>query len=137
MNEVEVVERLLTTPGRWAVVGCSPDPGRDSHRVARYLQELGHDIVPVNPNADGEIHGVEVVPSLADAAEGGSIDVVDIFRRADRAGEAVDEAIVIGAGAVWMQLDVIDAAAAGRADVAGLDVIMDLCPMIEYPRLRR
>jgi uncharacterized protein len=116
------------------VVGCSPDPGRDSHRVARVLQARGFRVIPVNPNAD-EVLGERCYPTVGEIPAGESIDVVDIFRRADRAGGHVDEAIARGARAVWMQLGVIDEAAAKRALAAGLEVVMDRCPAIELPRL--
>jgi len=99
------------------------------------LQSSGYTVIPVNPACD-ELLGVRCHPSLAEAAaEQGPIDVVDIFRRADQAGRHVDEAIGIGASAVWMQLGVIDESAASRARAAGLDVVMDRCPAIEMPRL--
>jgi predicted CoA-binding protein len=130
----EVIRRLLTETRTWAVVGCSPDPGRDSHRVARVLKERGFRVIPVNPNAE-EILGERCYLSLADIPAGESVDVVDIFRRADQAGAHVDEAIARGARAVWMQLGVIDEVAAERALEAGLEVVMDRCPAIELPRL--
>jgi uncharacterized protein len=130
----EVIRRLLTETRTWAVVGCSPDPRRDSHRVARVLQERGFRVIPVNPNAD-EVVGERCYPSIAEIPEPERIDVVDIFRRADQAGAHVDEAIARGARGVWMQLGVIDAAAARRALDAGLAVVMDRCPAIELPRL--
>ena len=116
------------------MVGCSPSPYRDSHRIAALLQGRGNRIVPVNPQAAGtEIHGERCVASLDEVGE--RVDVVDIFRRADAAGAHVDEAIAIGARAVWMQLGVIDSAAADRARAAGLEVVMDRCPAIEVRRL--
>jgi predicted CoA-binding protein len=130
----EVIRRVLTETRTWAVVGCSPDPRRDSHRVARLLQERGFRVIPVNPNA-GEVLGERCYPGLNDIPAAEQIDVVDIFRRADHAGAHVDEAIARGARAVWMQLGVIDEAAAQRALDAGLEVVMDRCPAIELPRL--
>lgn len=125
---------MLTETRTWAVVGCSPDPRRDSHRVARVLQERGFRVIPVNPHAD-EVLGQRCYPSLDEIRAQETIDVVDIFRRADQAGVHVDEAIARGARAVWMQLGVIDEAAARRALDAGLEVVMDRCPAIELPRL--
>ena len=119
---------------RWAVVGCSPDPGRDSHRIAALLIDRGYDVVPVNPNCE-DVLGRRAFPDVGAAAAEAPIDVVDVFRRSDAAGQHVDEAIEIGASAVWLQLGVIDEEAAGRAATAGLTVVMDRCPAIELPRL--
>jgi predicted CoA-binding protein len=127
------VRALLTGTRTWAVVGCSPDPGRDSHRIAALLQRRGFRVIPVNPSARGEILGEPVYPRLDAIPE--SIDVVDIFRRSSAAGAHVDEAIALGATGVWLQLGVIDEAAAARARAAGLRVVMDRCPAIELPRL--
>ena len=126
------IRALLESPRTWAVVGCSPDAGRDSHRIARRLLERGNRVIPVNPAVD-EILGQRCYPSLRDIPS--DVDVVDVFRRADQAGGHVDEAIEIGAPAVWMQLGVIDEAAAQRARGAGLTVVMDPCPAIELRRL--
>ena len=128
------VERVLTAYRTWAVVGLSENPARASHRVASFLQSRGFRIIPVNPLAD-QILGERAYPDLASVPE--PVEVVDIFRRSSQAGVHVDEAIAIGAKAVWLQLDVIDEEAAARARAAGLDVIMDRCPAIEYPRLAR
>lgn len=128
------IERVLTDYRTWAVVGLSENPGRASHRVAAFLQSRGFRIIPVNPAAD-RILGEKAYADLASIPE--PVDVVDIFRRSSRAGQHVDEAIGIGAQAVWLQLDVIDEEAARRARTAGLDVVMDRCPAIEYPRLER
>jgi uncharacterized protein len=130
----ETIRRLLTETRTWAVVGCSPDPGRDSHRVARVLQDRGFRVIPVNPNAEAVL-GERCYPRIADIPAGERIDVVDIFRRADQAGAHVDEAIARGVRAVWLQLGVIDEAAAGRALGSGLEVVMDRCPAIELSRL--
>jgi predicted CoA-binding protein len=130
----ETIRRVLTETRTWAVVGCSPDARRDSHRIARLLQARGFRVIPVNPNAD-EVLGERCYPSVSEIPPGEHVEVVDIFRRADRAGAHVDEAIARGARAVWMQLGVIDEAAAQRARDAGLDVVMDRCPAIELPRL--
>jgi uncharacterized protein len=131
----DAIRSLLTARLTWAVVGCSPSPHRDSHRIADLLRRRGNRIVPVNPHAAGEeILGERCVASVTELGDGG-VDVVDIFRRADKAGAHVDEAIAIGARAVWMQLGVIDEDAAERARAAGLEVIMDRCPAIEVRRL--
>jgi len=115
------------------VVGCSPDPGRDSNRVARFLQGKGYRVVPVHP-VGGDLLGERVYPDVGSIPASEGIEVVDIFRRSDEAGTHVDEAIAAGARAVWMQLGVIDEAAAERARTAGLLVVMDRCPAIEWPR---
>jgi uncharacterized protein len=132
LPQVDDVRAILTGTRTWAVVGCSPDPGRDSHRIASMLQRRGYTMIPVNPMAT-EILGERCYPSLAAAPDG--IEVVDVFRRASVAGTHVDEAIEVGAQAVWMQLGVIDEAAAERGRNAGLRVVMDRCPAIELPRL--
>jgi predicted CoA-binding protein len=127
----ELARKILTEYGTWAVVGWSPSPMRDSHRVAAFLESRGYRVIRVNPNACDE--DPECRPDLASVGE--PVEVVDIFRRSDAAGAHVDEAIAIGARAVWMQLGVIDPAAARRAEEAGLDVVMDRCPAIDHPRL--
>ncbi len=132
----EFIREVLTETHTWAVVGCSPDPRRDSNRIARLLQSHGYRVIPVNPNADDdELVGERRYASLTEIPQSEHIEVVDIFRRADHAGVHVDEAIAAGARAVWMQLGVIDEAAAQRALDAGLLVVMDRCPAIELPRL--
>ena len=128
----EDIRFALEQTQTWAVVGCSPDPYRDSHRIAALLQGRGFRVIPVNPNAD-EILGERCVASVHEIEE--PVDVVDVFRRSSEAGAHVDEAIAIGAKAVWLQLGVIDPAAAERARAAGLRVVMDRCPAIELPRL--
>ena len=129
------IRALLTETRTWAVVGCSPDAGRDSHRIAALLKREGFRVIPVNPNVDGDLLGERCYASLRDIED--PVDVVDVFRRADQAGAHVDEAIAIGARGVWMQLGVIDEAAAERARAAGLRVVMDRCPAIELPRIKR
>lgn len=127
-----VIREILLRPRRIAVVGCSPDPSRDSHRIAQLLIDKGHTVVPVNPRAT-TILGRPCYPALHAIPD--PIDMVDIFRRADQAGAVVDAAIAVGARIVWMQLGVIDEAAAARAQTAGLTVVMDRCPAIEYGRV--
>lgn len=129
----ETAHRLLDEAKVWAVVGASPRPGRASNGVMRTLMDQGYEVIPVNPNCD-EVHGLEAYPDLASIPDDVDIDVVDIFRRSEFAGEHVDEAIERGADAVWMQLGVIDEDAADRARDAGLDVVMDRCPAIELRR---
>jgi predicted CoA-binding protein len=129
------VRDLLTATQTWAVVGCSPDPGRDSHRIAALLQARGKRVVPINPSAES-ILGERCYASIGEVPDSIEIDVVDVFRRSDQAGAHVDEAIARGARGVWLQLGVIDHEAADRARDAGLRVVMDRCPAIEWPRLR-
>ena len=132
-NDDEVMRRLLGTPGRWAVVGLSGNRTRVAYGIAHYLQAtLGMRIVPVHPNAE-EVHGEPGYANLDTVP--GPIDVVDVFVRSELAGPVVDQAIAVGARAVWLQLGVIDETAAARAAAAGLDVVMDTCPAIEAPRL--
>jgi predicted CoA-binding protein len=132
----ETIRTLLAEYDTWAVVGCSPDPRRDSHRIAGLLQSRGKRMIPINPRVAGEIHGEQAYASLHDLPADLRVDVVDIFRRSDQAGAHVDEAIAIGARAVWLQLGVVDRAAAARAIEAGLLVVMDRCPAIEWRRLQ-
>ena len=117
-----------------AVVGASPRRERPSHRVMACLQRRGYRTIPVNPNAVGDtINGERVYASLAEVPE--PIDMVDVFRRPEAASGIVDEAIAAAAKVVWMQLGVRDDAAAARAEMAGLKVVMNRCPAIEIPRL--
>jgi predicted CoA-binding protein len=116
------------------MVGASDRPDRPSHGVMRFLQRHGYRVIPVNPQIAGsELLGETVVADLHAIHE--PIDLVDIFRRPLAAGEAVDEAIAVGAKAVWLQLGVINHEAAARAEAAGLKVVMDRCPAIDIPRL--
>ena len=115
-----------------AVVGLSPDPRRDSHRVARYLQEQGYRIIPVNPTVQ-EVLGEKSYPDLRAVPE--RVDLVDIFRRPEFVPEIVDQAIEVGARIVWMQLGITHEAAARRAEQAGLTVVQDRCAMVEHRTL--
>jgi uncharacterized protein len=129
------LREILTDTRTIAIVGASPRRERPSHRVMAYLQRRGYRAIPVNPNAVGEmILGETCYASLADVPV--PIDMVDIFRRSQLVGAAVDDAIAIGAKVVWMQLDVRDEAAAARAEARGVKVVMNRCPAIEIPRLR-
>lgn len=132
-NDRDTIKRLLTTKGRWAVVGLSNNPARPAVGVSKFLQRnLGMEIIPVNLKGE-DVHGEQGYKKLADIP--GEIDVVDCFVNSQRVGAVVDQAIEVGAKAVWLQLGVIDEAAAARAAEAGLDVVMDTCPAIEAPRL--
>jgi predicted CoA-binding protein len=137
-TDPEVARRILTEFHVWAVVGASPDPTRASHSVSRSLIRFGYEVIPIYPR-ETTIHGLATVPDLRTAAAqrppDSPIEVVDIFRASHRAGEHMDEAIEIGAKAVWTQLGVWDEAAAERAAAAGLLVVMDRCPAIDYPVL--
>uniref|UniRef100_UPI0035C963A7 CoA-binding protein n=1 Tax=uncultured Sphingomonas sp. TaxID=158754 RepID=UPI0035C963A7 len=125
---------LLEETRTIALVGASDRPDRPSYRVMRSLQEHGYRVIPVNPQITGEhLHGEFVFRDLSQIGE--PIDLVDIFRNSTAAGEAVDEAIAAGAKAVWLQLGVVNEAAAARAEAAGLKVVMDRCPAIDIPRL--
>ena len=131
---VDDVRAILTGTHVWAVVGCSPDPNRDSHRIASMLKRRGYQMIPVNPSVT-EVLGEPSYPTLSAIPADTGVEVVDIFRRPSAAGAHVDEAVEIGARAVWMQLGVVDEAAAERGREAGLRVVMDRCPAIELPRL--
>ncbi len=125
---------LLTHTRTIAMVGASDRPDRPSYGVMKFLQDQGYRVLPVNPQITGEhVHGEYVWRELSQIEE--PIDLVDIFRRPQAAGEAVDEAIAAGAKAIWMQIGVINEEAAARAEAAGLKVVMDRCPKIEIPRL--
>ena len=126
---------LLTEARTIPLVGASDNPGRASFGVMKFLQDQGYRVIPVNPRITGEhVHGEFVWRELAQIGE--PIDIVDIFRNSEDAAATVDEAIAVGAKAVWMQLGVINEAAAARAEAAGLKVVMDHCPKIEFARLR-
>ncbi|OWK30643.1 CoA-binding protein [Sphingomonas mucosissima] len=128
------IKALLEETRTIALVGASDRPGRPSYNVMRTLQAHGYRVIPVNPQITGEhVHGEYVFRELSQIGE--PIDMVDIFRRSEAAGEAVDEAIAAGAKSVWMQQGVIDQQAAARAEAAGLKVVMDRCPAIDIPRL--
>lgn len=134
MSNADTIKQLLESANTIALVGASDKPHRASYRVMAFLLEQGYTVWPINPaKAGGEILGQPVLASLADINE--PIDMVDIFRNADAAGEAVDEAIAVGARAVWLQLGVINPTAAQKAQAAGLTVVMDHCPKIEIPLL--
>ncbi|WP_374293624.1 CoA-binding protein [Sphingomonas sp.] len=128
------IKALLEGARTIAMVGASDRPDRPSYGVMKRLQDHGYRVIPVNPQITGEhVHGEFVFRELAQL--GDPIDIVDIFRRPQAAGDAVDEAIAVGAKAVWLQLGVINEEAAARAEAAGLKVVMDRCPAIDIPRL--
>lgn len=128
------IRDILTSVKTIALVGWSPKPDRPSHRVAEFLKRKGFRVIPVNPGQAGQqALGETVVATLAEA---GPVDMVDVFRRSEEAGAVADEAVRVGAKVVWMQLGVVDEAAASRARGAGLKVVMNRCPAIEMPRLR-
>ena len=128
----ETVRRLLERVRRIAVVGLSPKPHRDSHRVARYLLERGYEIAPVYPREE-EILGRKVHRRVQDVP--GTVDLVDVFRRSEELPETIDDALAARAGGLWLQLDCIDESGARRARDAGLLVVMDRCLMVEHARL--
>ena len=124
----EAVQKLLAMD-TWAVVGLSNDQSRAAYDVARFLQDKGKRIVPVHPTAP-TVHGEQVYATLAEIPF--DIDVVDCFVRSELVGPVVDQAIDKGAQGVWMQLGVVDRAAGRRAEDAGLVVVMDRCPKIDW-----
>ena len=133
LADAEVADVLRSTR-RIALVGASARASRPSNGVMQFLLSAGWAVTPVNPGLAGQVlHGQTVVASLTEA---GPLDMVDIFRNSAEAGAVVDEAIALGARSVWLQLGVVDQAAATRAREAGLAVVMDRCPAIEAPRLR-
>ncbi len=139
VNKPEAIRRVLTTPATWAVVGLSTNVARTAYGVARWMNKaLGQRIIPVHSHAE-EVWGEPGYPSLSQIPDGTVVAVVDCFVNSRHVGAIVDEAIVnkerLGIEAVWLQLGVVDEEAAQRAIDAGLDVVMDTCPMMEYPKL--
>ena len=134
LREDQEIAELLMSARTIAMVGASDRPDRPSYGVMKFLQDRGYRVIPVNPTITGEhVHGEYVWRDLSQV--GVPIDIVDIFRRSEAAGDAVDQAIAAGAKAVWMQLGVVNREAAERAEAAGLRVVMNRCPKIEIMRL--
>lgn len=130
------ITRILKTVKRIALVGASPNPARPSYEVMEFLIGRGYEVVPVNPGLAGQtLHGQTVYGRLADIP--GRIDMIDVFRNSEAAGEVVDEALALAIkpGVVWMQLGVVNEEAANRARTGGIEVVMNHCPAIEIPRL--
>ena len=133
-QDPEHVRFMLEDCETWAVVGLSGDPRRTAYDVAAWLQARGKQIVPIHPAAP-VVLGEQGYPTLADVPF--PVDVVDVFRRSSAAGPFADQAVEIGARGVWFQLGVVDAAAFERTTRAGVPMVMDTCPKMEWPRLRR
>jgi len=130
-EEQQTIEKILRTARTIATVGLSDDPTRPAHTVPAYLQVQGYRVIPVNPALETAL-GETAYASLSAVPE--PVDVVQIFRRSDQVGPIVDEAIAIGAKAVWMQIGIVDEAAAARARAAGLDVVMNQCMRVQHMR---
>ena len=127
------IEFMLHECTTWAVVGLSGDRSRTAFQIARFLQERGKRIVPIHPSAP-DVLGEQGYPALADVPF--PVDVVDVFRRSEAAGQFADQAVQVGARGVWFQLGVVDRDAFERTTAAGVRMVMDTCPLIEWPRLR-
>ena len=125
------IDLMLDELRTWAVVGLSGDPSRTAYRIAHLLQQRGKKVVPIHPSAP-EVLGEQGYASLADVPF--PVDVVDVFRRSEAAGEFADQAVRIGAKGIWFQLGVVDEAAFERARAAGVPMVMDTCPAIEWGR---
>lgn len=135
-RDTAVAEHILRSFGVWAVIGCSSNPMRPSHGVSRFLMSRGYTVVPINPR-EATVHSQQAYPDLRSAVAGVAepIEVVDIFRRSDLVAPHVEEAIEIGAKAIWMQLGVWNEEAARLANEAGLLVVMNRCPAIDLPTM--
>jgi uncharacterized protein len=134
--DAEAAARVLRSARRIAIVGASPDPGRPSYGVMRYLIHHGYECVPVNPNAR-DVLGLPTFRTVAEAvAETGPVDIVDVFRRSELCLPHAEDAVAVGARCLWLQLGVVNWEAATIATAGGLDVVMDRCTAIEHRRLR-
>jgi uncharacterized protein len=134
VNDAEEIRRALGEARIVAVVGCSPNPARPSHTIARYLQGRGYRVIPVNPG-HREILGERCYRSLTEIPSGVRVDIVDVFRRSSEVGPVADAAIARGVGFFFMQQGVVDESAAGRLEMAGIPVAMDRCILVERERL--
>ena len=134
IEDDKAIENILRSARTIAVVGASPKPGRDSGMIASFLAAKGYTVIPVNPVYQ-EVLGMKCYPDLTSI--GSPVDIVDVFRNPDEVLPIIDEAIAIGAKTVWMQLGVINAEAAKKAEEAGIQVIMDRCIAVDYRRLVR
>jgi predicted CoA-binding protein len=135
MNRPEEIRAILQGPSTWFVVGLRNNPARDAYEIAGLLQAYGKRVIPIHPRAE-TVHGEKGYATIADAAAAvGPPDVVDVFVRSELAGPIADQAIAAGAGAVWFQFGIIDHDAAQRVTDAGLTMVMDRCPAVEFPRL--
>lgn len=130
-QDPEAVSLMLDDGETWAVVGLSGDPSRTAYEIASLLQSRGKRIVPIHPTAP-TVLGEQGYATLADVPF--PIDVVDVFRRSEAAGEFADQAVAVGARGVWLQLGVVDEAAFERTTAAGVPMVMDTCPAIEWRR---
>ena len=138
-NDTETMRRLIADPGTWVVVGLSNNTERDAHRVARWLKrEMHKAIIPVHPDAE-TVDGDQGYATISDIPDG-DVKVIDLFVSSEHVGAVVDEAIAhkdrLQIDAIWMQQGVVDEDAAERARAVGIDVVMDTCPRIEWPRVR-
>lgn len=131
-HDRERVRELLATAKTIAVVGDSPDPARDAHRIAEYLIGAGYEVIPVNPKY-AEVHGLRCYPSLVSI--GRPVDIVDIFRRPEHTPEVIEDAIAAKAKCAWFQLETLDEGAADRADAAGLLTVRNACSMVAHRTL--
>ena len=131
-RDSENIRTMLEDSETWAVVGLSDNPHRTAHRIAEFLQQKGKRIVPIHPKAP-VVHGEQGYATLAEVPF--PIDVVDVFRRSEAAGPFADEAVAVGARGVWFQLGVVDHDAFRRTSQAGVPMVMDTCPAMEWPTL--